>query len=370
MKLRVNKNPKTTAVKARLGDNMKTQKGWVASDLEDTTKWIYHLSTAEINELDSVLKLTRKNGETFETLTKERFPLPTLKGTFDRVLRELEEGMGFFCLRGLPAEKYSKEDLRLMYWGIGLNLGTAVTQSNRGDMLGDVRDHGVQLKSKKGRGYMTNAHLPFHSDSADVVCLMVLRVAKLGGVSRFVSSLAVHNEIKQTRPDLLKVLYQPFNWSWKGQEAHGQPPTYLQPMYSEKDGFFSSRFISQHVVGYGTGTESMPGIPDPTPEQREAIDLVVKLTEDSKFFGEMMFEPGDMQFMNNHVMYHSRTSFEDFEEPDRRRHLIRMWLSVHNSRPLSDLMHVIYQDPRPGAVRGGFPAHDAPRVFETPAITD
>jgi hypothetical protein len=257
-----------------------------------------------------------------------------------------------------------------MYCGIGLNLGTAVTQSNRGDMLGDVRDHGVQLKSKKGRGYMTNAHLPFHSDSADVVCLMVLRVAKSGGVSRFVSSISVHDEIKRTRPDLLKVLYQPFNWSWKGQEAQGQPPTYLQPMYSEKDGFFSSRFISQHVVGYGTGTESMPGIPDPTPEQREALDLVVKLTEDPKFYGEMMFEPGDMQFMNNHVMYHSRTAFEDFEESDRKRHLIRMWLSVHNSRPLSDSMHVIYKDPRPGAVRGGFPAHDAPRVYETPAITD
>jgi len=74
--------------------------------------------------------------------------------------------------------------------------------------------------------------------------------------------------------------------------------------------------------------------------------------------------------MNNHVMYHSRTAFEDFEEPDRKRHLIRMWLSVHNSRPLSDSMHVIYKDPRPGAVRGVFPSHDAPRVYETPAITD
>jgi len=49
---------------------MQAQKGWFASDLKDTTRWIYHLNSAEIVELDSILKLARKNGETFQTVQR------------------------------------------------------------------------------------------------------------------------------------------------------------------------------------------------------------------------------------------------------------------------------------------------------------
>ncbi len=347
---------------------MQAQRGWVAADLKNKDRWIYQLSATEVDALDQALKYARAKGETFEAMTKESFALPALRATFDRVLEELEHGLGFFVLRGLPAAKYTKDDLRLMYWGIGLNIGTAVTQSNRGDMLGDVRDYGVDTYSKKGRGYMSNQHLHFHSDTADVTCLMVLRVAKSGGLSRFVSSIAIHDEIKRTRPDLLDVLFQPIHMSWKGQEAPGQPSYYPQPIFSRQDGIFASRFIPQHIIGYSV--DPLPEVPPLTDKQKEAIQYVEKLANDPAFFGEMMFEPGDMQFMNNHVMYHSRTEFEDWPEPDRRRHLIRMWLSVPNSRPLHESMFAIYQDRRPGAVRGGFPAHGAPPVFETPAITD
>ena len=167
---------------------MQTQTGWVADDLKNTSGWIHHLTAAELKALDQALRSAQKTGQTFETLTRENFPLQALRPTFDRVLRELEDGLGFFVVRGLPAEKYTKDDLRLMYWGIGLHMGTAVTQSSRGDMLGDVRDFGVNTYSKKGRGYMSNQHLQFHADTSDVTCLMVLRVAQSGGLSRYCSS--------------------------------------------------------------------------------------------------------------------------------------------------------------------------------------
>lgn len=349
---------------------MSAQRGWVAEDLKHTSQWIHHLSTAEIAAIDAALIAARKQQLTFEALTKENFPLQALRPTFDRVLEELENGLGFFVVRGLPAEKYTKDDMRLMYWGIGLHIGTAVTQSSRGDMLGDVRDFGVDTFSKKGRGYMSNQYLQFHADTCDVVCLMVLRVAKSGGLSRFCSSIAIHDEIARTRPDLLEVLYQPFYMSWKGQEAPGQLPYYQQPMFSKEQGKQSSRFIPQHIIGYSVDQALHPELPPLTDKQREAIEYVQKLANDPRFYGEMMFEPGDMQFMNNHVMYHSRTEFEDYEEDDRKRHLIRMWLSVPNSRPLNESMGAIYRDRRPGAVRGGFPAHTGARVFETPVITD
>ncbi len=349
---------------------MTAQKGWIAQDLRDTSKWIHYLSPAELADVDHAITTAKQAGLGLAELTKENFALPALRTSFDRVLSELEDGLGFFVLRGLPAGKYSKNDMRLLYWGMGLHLGSAVTQSNRGDMLGDVRDFGVNTFAKKGRGYMSKQHLEFHADTCDVVCLMVLRVAKSGGLSRFCSSVAIHDEIARTRPDLLDVLYQPFPMSWKGQEAPGESSWYLQPMFSVEQGKLSSRFIPQHIIGYSVDAALYPDAPALQPRQREAIELVQTLANDPKFYGEMMFEPGDMQFMNNHVMYHSRTEFEDYEEPDRKRHLIRLWLSVPNSRPLNDSMSAVYRDRRPGAVRGGFPCHTGARVFETPVITD
>lgn len=349
---------------------MQDQQGWVAKDLKNTSQWVHHLTAEEIGDLNGALASAHHNGLGFDTLTKEKFPLPELKATFDRVLHELENGLGFFVLRGLPAGEYSKDDLRLMYWGISLHLGTAVTQSSRGDMLGDVRNFGVDTYSKKGRGYMSNQHLNFHADTCDVVCLMVLRVAKQGGLSRFSSSIEIHDRIDKGRPDLLKVLYEPFFMSWKGQERLGEKAYYQQPVYSKKDGKLSSRFIPQHIIGYQVPQQEFPELLPLTALQREALAYVEKLANDPRFYGEMMFEPGDMQFMNNHVMLHSRTEFEDHDEPDRKRHLIRLWLSVPNSRALADSMDAIYKDRRAGAVRGGFPAHTESRVFETPVITD
>ncbi|MDB5859351.1 MAG: TauD/TfdA family dioxygenase [Ramlibacter sp.] len=349
---------------------MTAQTGWIAQDLQDTSRWIRYFSAAELEAVDRAIAAARQTGLPFGELTKDNFPLQALRPSFDRVLSELENGLGFFVLRGLPAGRYTKDDMRLLYWGMGLHLGTAVTQSNRGDMLGDVRDFGVNTFAKKGRGYMSKQHLEFHADTCDVVCLMVLRVAKSGGLSRFCSSIAIHDEIARTRPDLLDVLYQPFHMSWKGQEAPGQPGWYLQPMFSKEQGKQSSRFIPQHVIGYAVDAALFPELPPLQPKQREAIEYVQALANDPKFYGEMMFEPGDMQFMNNHVMYHSRTEFEDDDDADKKRHLIRLWLSVPNSRPLSDSMNAIYRDRRPGAVRGGFPCHTGERVFETPVITD
>ncbi len=349
---------------------MTAQTGWIAQDLQDTSRWIRYFSAAELEAVDRAISAARQASLGLGDLTRINFPLKDLRASFDRVLQELEHGLGFFVLRGLPAGKYSKDDMRLLYWGMGLHLGTAVTQSNRGDMLGDVRDFGVNTFAKKGRGYMSRQHLEFHADTCDVVCLMVLRVAKSGGLSRFCSSIAIHDEIARTRPDLLDLLYQPFAMSWKGQEGPGETAWYLQPMFSKEQGLLSSRFIPQHVIGHSVDAALFPDLPPLKPQQREAIETVQTLANDPKFYGEMMFEPGDMQFMNNHVMYHSRTEFEDHDEADNKRHLIRLWLSVPNSRPLNASMNAIYRDRRPGAVRGGFRCHTGARVFETPVITD
>ena len=335
---------------------------WLAEDMKDPAQWIIRLNNQQIAELDHALRTAQEAGITIDRLTKGTFPLTEFDVLIPEILDRLENGRGVVVLRGLPALKYQKDELRLMYWGLGLHLGTAVSQSSKGDLLGDVKNFGSDVNSATGRGYMSKQGLGFHTDTSDVVALMVLRAARSGGVSMICSSVAIRNEIALTRPDLLEVLYQPFYWSWKGQEAKGDSPYYKQPIYSEHDGKFSSRNIATHILA---AHEQFKELPPLSAAQLEALKLINTLANDPRFHFGMLFEPGDIQLLNNHVTYHARTEFEDFAEEDKKRHLLRMWLSVSNSRALSPEMSAIYQDQRTGAVRGGFPSRTGYYSYET-----
>jgi hypothetical protein len=334
---------------------------WRGPDLICSTEWIHQLTPIEVAEIDAALKFARARGSTLATLTREDFPLPTVAKLLARARDELEDGRGLYLIRGFPSESYGKDDLRLIYWGLGKHIGTAVSQSSQGDLLGDVRNFHIDLAAPQGRGYKTNQKLSFHCDSCDVVGLFVLRTAKSGGMSKICSALAVHNEIARTRPDLLEILYQHFFWSWQTQEPPGALPYYPQPVYSVCEGKFSSRLVRQHIMS----AQRFPEVPRLTAQQIEALDLIDSLTAREDIHFSMMFQPGDLQLLNNHLMFHARTAFEDYGEHDRRRHLLRMWLSVPNSRRLSPVMGTIYRDQSPGAVRGGFPSRTGTHSYET-----
>lgn len=338
-----------------------TDTAWLPADLEDEGRWIHRLTPAELADLDTALGAAKAAGARTGTLTRETFPLAVLPETLRRTRESIENDLGLQVLRGIPVQKYTKDELRLMYWGIGLHLGTAVTQSWKGDLLGDVRDFGQTAASAAGRGYMSSEDLGFHTDSADTVSLFVLRTAKAGGRSLFCSSVAVAQEIADTRPDLFEVLKTPFFHSWKGSERPGAKPYYQQPVFSVENGRFSSRWIAVHILS----AQEWDEVPRLTKEQQEAMRLLNRTASDPRFHASMMFEPGDIQILNNHVIYHARTEFEDWDDPDRARHLLRLWLAVPNSRPLSPLMKEFYRDVTPGAVRGGFPSRVTTPVYET-----
>ena len=337
---------------------------WKAADLAaDTSRWIYELHPEQLTDIDAALRASKAAGATIDTLTKETFPLTEATEPLHLVLQGLEDDLGLFVLRGLPVERYTKDELRLIYWGLGLHLGTAVTQSDKGDVLGDVRNFGDQVTaaSPTGRGYMSSEWLGFHTDTSDVVALMVLRTSKTGGRSMFASSVAIRNKIASTWPQLSDILQQPFYWSWKGQQPAGEGPYYQQPIFTNRDGRFAARYIKTHILS----AQEFPEVPRLTEWQRAAMTAIDLLAMDPEYHYSMQFEPGDMQFLNNHVTLHARTAFEDHPEPDRKRHLLRMWLATPNSRPLDPAMKPIYRDQTGGAVRGGFPAASDARVFET-----
>ena len=334
---------------------------WRGPQLLAHPEWLYQLDANEVSEIELALAHARSRGATLDTLTREDFPLERFPRRVDQMRTQLDQGCGLFVARGFPAQQHDVASLRMIYWGLGLYMGSAVSQSGEGDVLGDVRDLKVDLSGPRGRGYKTKAELEYHTDSCDVVALLVLRTAKSGGLSMIASSVAIHNEIARRRPDLLAVLYQPFHWSLQSQQREGEAPTYIQPVFTFHQGHFACRYIRTHIKS----AQRYPDVPRLTEAQIEALDLLDQLANDPAFHFSMMFEAGDLQVLNNHVTLHARTGYEDYAEPDRRRHLLRMWLSMPTTRPLSPLLGRIYPEQRAGAVRGGFPSRTGARVFET-----
>jgi len=327
----------------------------LGSEIEHTSSWVHHFADAEIAEIQAALSTAERSGRALLDLRLEDFPVPSLSPVIANLQTELQDGCGIKLLRGFPTDGFTTAQLRLAFWGLGLHIGTAVSQSSRNDYLGDVRNIGTGLDGPQFRGYTSNGELTYHCDAADVTALFCLQPAKQGGLSRIVSSAAIHDEIFTTRPDLLAVLYQPFWWSMQGNELPGVAPFYTQPIFALEDSHFAARYTRTHIRSAELEAETNSDIPALSPEQTEALSYIDEIAARPEFHLTMMFEPGDMQFLNNHLTLHTRTAFEDFPETERRRHLLRLWLSLPNGRRLAESFRPFFRDVQAGAVRGGFP---------------
>jgi hypothetical protein len=299
------------------------QSAWKSEELSGHDDWIVHLDSEDIREIDQALAHVKSDDIHIPSLSQSDFKVPRVAQKMAKVLRMLEDGCGFALIRGLPLERYSKADAALIYWGIGAHLGPASAQNAQGDMLGHVRDLGANWKTEmKARGYQTRLHLPFHNDSTDVVGLLCLQKAKSGGASRIVSSAAIHNEFVTKHPDLWAVMCQPFCVDRRGEESTDQKPYYVTPCFNYQDDKLFIRYNRTFIES----AQRFPEVPRLTSDQRRALDLTDSLCKDPSFFFDMTFELGDMQFLNNYVVLHSREEYEDWPEPERKRHLLRLWL--------------------------------------------
>jgi Taurine catabolism dioxygenase TauD, TfdA family len=336
---------------------------WLAADLEATDDWWHTFSAAELEEIDAALEHARSGNPDLDpdSLTADAFPLPTVTALVESIQGQLADGKGVMICDGFPVDRYPLAELRAIWWGLSQHLGTPVAQSWRGDVMGDVRDLGTGIEGRAGRGYTSNVELRFHSDPADVTALFFLRRAMRGGESRLASSVAVHNEIARRRPDLLDVLYQPFTVSWQSNEPAGEQPWYDLPVYGRVGDDVACAYVGSNILW----AEKNCGAPPLTPEQVEAVEYVAQVAAEPAFWVERSLEPGSMLFVHNHTAFHMRTEFEDFPDPDRKRHLLRAWLSLPNSHPLPASFASFFRDIRAGAVRGGYESRDGQRRFQT-----
>ena len=304
---------------------------WYGSDLAARQDWIEPLSEREIAEIEAatesaIMRLAAPETE-LPSLCKQDFPLPTLGPRLERMLAEVLTGRGFVLLRRLPVERGRACSRRWRSSGWARTGGEARSQNAVGHVLGHVTDLG---DPQAPRLYRTNRRQGYHTDSCDVVALLCLQTAKAGGHSSLVSSLTLFNEISRRRPDLLPSLFAPIETDRRGEVAEGQKPYFSIPVFNWHAGLLSAIYQRKYI----DDARRLPGVPPYTPAQREALDLLDALADDPALHLRMEFQPGDVQFVHNHSLWHDRTAFEDWPEPERKRHLLRLWLAPAAARPL------------------------------------
>ncbi|WP_432974085.1 TauD/TfdA family dioxygenase [Dactylosporangium sp. CA-233914] len=293
---------------------------WRGPEIADLPDWKIELTPAHVAELHAALAGVDRPGIGLREITKERFPLPTLGTVLAGIVDELVDGRGFLLLRGVPVEGLTERQTELMYWGIGLHVGIPIHQRGEDDLLIHVRDQGVDRNDPLVRGFQTAARLDYHADSSDVVALLCIRPAMRGGVSTIISSVAVHDEIVRRRPDLADLLHEPW---WHDRRSGNGPESFFQcPIFAIEDG----RLFAHYGRAYIDSAPRGEGVPELTPQQIEAMDLLDELDNSPDFPLNMNFAPGDIQFLNNYTIMHARTDYEDYPEPERKRDLIRLWL--------------------------------------------
>ena len=297
---------------------------WRSGDLTHSD-WSIELTDGQRQVLADAARDARGRGLQPSDITRDLFPLPELERAIGAWSHMLSDGRGFVLLRRFPIDMLSDEETELAYVGLGAHLGQPVSQNAAGELLTHIRDDRLPESGPEVRLYRTRKRQDFHTDGADIIGLLCLHRAKVGGESRIASSGAVYNEMLGRRPDLLDVLYQPMCWDRQGgDDAGGQRWFELAPI-TELDGAPRIFYIGWYI----RDAQRHADVPRLTERQLEAMELLESIANDPTVHVEMDFEPGDVQLLNNARILHAREAYEDDDDPAERRHLLRLWLAAH-----------------------------------------
>ncbi|MDH3240085.1 MAG: TauD/TfdA family dioxygenase, partial [Alphaproteobacteria bacterium] len=296
---------------------------WSAEELAARGDWIIRVDAAALDDIAAALDGVKRRRIALADISAEDFPLPSMAAQLSAIKALLSDGPGVALIRGLPVDQYDQSDLGLMLWGIGAHIGTGVVQSYRGDLIGEVMD--MTHTGDARRAYRSPRPLDLHTDSADIAALLCLRRAKSGGMSLITSSYAVHDAMLAERPDLMPYLYRGYHYQRSEADSSGESPTtpHRIPVFAESGGrlacFFNANSIERAIEAGNVEVE---------PAAVEAFELFDATAGRDDLLFRQMLEPGDLQFLNNRIVMHGRTAFEDFDELPRKRLLLRVWLKM------------------------------------------
>jgi len=318
---------------------MEHSSAWKVSDFHSQDDYTYTFTDGDLVELDGVIETVLSGGKDLKDVTKQDAPLPSLGPKLVAIQEEVTWGRGFALLRGLPVWRYTRRESLAAYWVLGLYWGKAGSNNQHGHLIGHIKDVRADPSLPTTRLYATHEAQPWHNDVADLVSLLCLHNAKEGGHSSWASSVSVHNEIVRRRPDLARVLADPV-WFYdrKGEVPPGKAPYFLIPVFNYHAGHLFVNFSSN----YYHASQRHPEVPRLTAPQLEAIALFEGLAASEELAMHYILQPGDIQLLNNHTCLHHRTAFQDWADPARKRHLLRLWLSPAHERELPPVYADLY----------------------------
>lgn len=316
---------------------VETPQCWYGPDMARRPElWTHELAAEEVAEIEAAVARL----DDVPILEIAREPLPGLEKRLARIREEALHGIGFQVIRGLPVGRWTVGRAAAAFWLLGLHLGEAVSQNGKGHVLGHVRDLGLDYSLAETRGYQTSARLPYHTDQSDLACLLCLRTAREGGLSSLVSSVTIWNEMVRRQPDLAGALCRPVARTRWGEVPAGRRPWAEVPVFLPWRGNVVTTYTRSAVEK----ARPMPGPPEPTALQTEAMDTIDALAADPALHLDMVLEEGDLQIVSNHRILHSRTAYLDWEDPERKRHMLRLWLACADGPDLPPLMTEEYQE--------------------------
>ncbi len=322
---------------------------WTGDELRaNPGAWHLTLSPEQAAEIGNAADAWLASGRPLSEIDAAGFPLPGTADLLDTIRTELTAGQGFRLLSGLDVSGWPREKAAAAFLGFGAHIGRVRSQNAKGHLLGHVKDLGLASADPNVRIYQTSERQTFHTDSADVVGLLCLNEAREGGDSLLVSGVSIFNEMHARRPDLLAELMKQVATDRRGEVPAGADPYYMIPVFSWHQGALTVMYQRQYIES----AQRFPDAPRLTDAYRAALDLFDDMANDPALNVSMRLRPGDMQFVHNHTMLHDRTGFVDWEEPEKRRHLLRLWLSVPEDRALPDIFAERFGSTTPGN-RGG-----------------
>lgn len=309
----------------------------------------------EVAEGAALARALREGPTAWQELQKRHLPRECA-ALWSRVQRCLDQSAGFCVLSGLPFDG-SELGARRVAFLAGLGLGTPVFQDAQGARMVDIRSTGadaqdaVTYKARADgthvRPYETRAAFRLHADPCDVAGLFCVRAAQRGGASSIVNALAVHQRLGETRPDLLAALHEPFYYARprKPGEAVGYHGV---PVFSWQEGYFKAHIVPDLIFA----AQLVPEVPRLGAVQREALEALMNAASDPALMLQLHLRPGELLWLNNHLVWHGREAYED--GPSEVRHLLRLWLATADSRPLHPVHEAWFGNPAAGALRGGY----------------
>jgi hypothetical protein len=299
---------------------------WLGKDMrEQESAWHVHLNASELAEFGEGLDRLEQDRIAMNQVDRTSLRLPRLEPKISAWRHELMHGRGFVIVSGFPVEEWGEARSALAFWTLGHHLGVPGAQNPDGELLGHVKDYGELAHSPDVRLYRTTSDIRFHCDAADVVGLLCLQTAKKGGQSRIASSVAIWNAIFESDPESAALLFEPFAHDLRGEHRpNGPRHANIQPCCLGEDGVLRTFYHSE----YFRSAARLPEVGALPKRHQKLLDRYDALGASPDFHMDMWLERGDMQFISNHTIVHARTEYEDDPDSARKRHLLRLWLSL------------------------------------------